>query len=292
VTLALALGLIGLLASSAPPPASWPSVFVSVEDVPVALDDVIVVDARGDAEFKAGHPPGAVHMQWWRYRDGLLRTGKLPSDLNQLASDLAAIGVDGRKRVLVCGAARQGWGEEGRAAWTLRLLGHRAVAILDGGCQTWRRAGRPWTKGKSKAKRGQFVSRPNPMLRASKNDVRRALATGGSQLVDARTREEFDGATPSMSARGGHVPGARHLHFKDLLDDQGRALTRDKARARLVAAGIDPDKPVIAYCTGGVRSAFVVEAMRSAGVDARNYDGSWWEWSADDTLPVELPASR
>ena len=58
-----------------------------------------------------------------------------------------------------------------------------------------------------------------------------------------------------------------------------------------VAAGIDPDRPVIAYCTGGVRSAWAALVLSRAGVATANYDGSMWEWAADASLPMTDPSA-
>ena len=42
---------------------------------------------------------------------------------------------------------------------------------------------------------------------------------------------------------------------------------------------INPNKEVIVYCTGGVRSAMAYFVFRFLGYEVRNYDGSWWDWS-------------
>ena len=44
---------------------------------------------------------------------------------------------------------------------------------------------------------------------------------------------------------------------------------------------------VIAYCHSGNRSAMAVQVLTAAGYAARNYTGSWHEWSRDPTLPSE-----
>ena len=47
-----------------------------------------------------------------------------------------------------------------------------------------------------------------------------------------------------------------------------------------------PNKEVIVYCTGGVRSAMAYFVFRFLGYEVRNYDGSWWDWS-QSTFPIE-----
>jgi len=43
----------------------------------------------------------------------------------------------------------------------------------------------------------------------------------------------------------------------------------------------------VAYCHSGSRSALAALALRAAGYDARNYPGSWHEWSRHEELPAE-----
>jgi thiosulfate/3-mercaptopyruvate sulfurtransferase len=291
------LGVTLWAAAAAPPgPAVFTRTFVSVNQVPATLRTgdgrtITVLDARDAKAHKRAHLPGAVHIDWTDFRRGWLRDGRLPKDVQELADDLAALGVDDRRPVLVCGAAERGWGEEGRIAWMLRYLGHRDVAVLDGGCRAWSRAGRLMVRGAPAVRRGTFTARINKALRLELNGVKEALAGKGDkapQFLDVRRREEFDGATPYFAARGGHVPTAKHLYWKDLIDSStGRVRSRDEVRARAKAAGLDLGRPIIAYCTGGVRSAHVALVLREAGLDAKNYDGSWWEYAGEDELPVE-----
>ena len=44
---------------------------------------------------------------------------------------------------------------------------------------------------------------------------------------------------------------------------------------------------VVAYCHSGSRSARATLALRAAGYRARNYAGSWHEWSRHSELPLE-----
>jgi 3-mercaptopyruvate sulfurtransferase SseA len=69
---------------------------------------VTVLDARGVLDYWRGHIPGAVRIRWWAYRDGWFRTGRLPGDLERLAREMAALGVDARRPVVVYGKAREG----------------------------------------------------------------------------------------------------------------------------------------------------------------------------------------
>ena len=52
--------------------------------------------------------------------------------------------------------------------------------------------------------------------------------------------------------------------------------------------GIEAGSEVVAYCHSGSRSAIATQMLRALGYDARNYVGSWHEWSRHDDLPLEL----
>ena len=111
------------------------------------------------------------------------------------------------------------------------------------------------------------------------------LAEGGVALVDVRTRPEFEGRNGyPCDPRQGHIPGARRVQVETLFAPEGGPLPAERIR-ELVGA---PDgAEVVAYCHSGSRSAIATLALRAAGYDARNYAGSWHEWSRHPELPLE-----
>lgn len=246
----------------------------------------IVLDARGD-RAAAPYIQGARVAEWTDIRDGWLRTGRLDGDQDRLRRYFEARGVQRGTPVIVYGAMADGWGEEGRIWWTLKYLGHPRVFIIDGGIQRWRQENGPIT-AQPAALLGQptaFEVRKAARLRTDWRKLE-AYRRSGASIVDVRTRAEFDGGTPYWSSRGGHIPGAQWLYWKHLIRADGQLKSVDELRKLFRKAGIDQERPVVTYCTGGVRSAFVVAALTQAGIPAINYDGSWWDWSARP-LPVE-----
>lgn len=107
-----------------------------------------------------------------------------------------------------------------------------------------------------------------------------ARRLGDVDLVDVRHASEYDGSGGKpCDPRQGHIPGARHLDLYELM-----AMTPSDVHEQL---RLDPGTEVVAYCHAGSRSAIAAQVLRSLGYDARNYLGSWHEWSRHDDLPIE-----
>lgn len=113
------------------------------------------------------------------------------------------------------------------------------------------------------------------------SELRRRLGEPGLVLLDVRTLPEFDGSNRApCDPRHGHLPGARHLSLETLLESS----SAEEVRALM---GLPEGTEIVAYCHVGSRSGFAVQVLRAAGYDARNYVGSWHEWSRDPSLPAE-----
>jgi thiosulfate/3-mercaptopyruvate sulfurtransferase len=107
-----------------------------------------------------------------------------------------------------------------------------------------------------------------------------AQRLGEVAILDVRTPAEYDGSGGQpCDPRQGHVPGARNLDFYRLME-----LTPEQIDAEL---GLEQGAEVVAYCHSGSRSAMAVQMLRALGYDARNYVGSWHEWSRHDDLAIE-----
>jgi thiosulfate/3-mercaptopyruvate sulfurtransferase len=108
------------------------------------------------------------------------------------------------------------------------------------------------------------------------DEVARRLEAGTIVLLDVRTRVEYEGTQGyPCDPRHGHIPGALHLELDELLSSPDPV-------ALLEERGADPQTELVTYCHSGQRSEIAAARLRSAGLDAVNYAGSWHEWSRRD----------
>ena len=237
-----------------------------------------LLDARPKQQRRRYPLPGSHTVSWRDFSQAQApHYGKLLEDDRVLSEKLQAIGIDADRAAIVVGDPIEGWGEEGRIVWMLRSLGHERAVFVDGGYAALAAAGLPETQ----RQQGTFaVDRRSEAPVATIDRQQLAEDLSDLVIVDARTRDEFEGATPYGEKFGGRVPGAVHLHYRDLLAPDGRLLPREEIETLLAERGIDRHSEVVAYCTGGVRSAWFVAVLADMGYAARNYPGSMWEWSA------------
>jgi thiosulfate/3-mercaptopyruvate sulfurtransferase len=268
----------------------------------LAAPDIVVLDgswylpAAGrdpEAEFRAAHIPGAIRFDI----DAMSDEGSgLPHMLPRpevFASRMRALGIgDGAQIVVYDG---MGLFSAPRVWWMLRTFGVRDVAVLDGGLPAWVAAGFPTEEGEARPRdRRHFTARLDNGAVADAGDIARALDTGGAQVVDARSGTRFRGeeAEPRPGVRPGHMPGALNVPYAALQTD-GRMEDPDALRAVFAENGVDPDRPVVTTCGSGVTAAIVSLALDTIGRPARAlYDGSWSEWGADTSRPVETGPAK
>ena len=171
-----------------------------------------------------------------------------------------------------------------RAWWLLRWAGLTDVRVLDGGIAAWVAAGLPLTTEVPAPVPGDVVVRPGgmPVLDAA---GAAALPARGV-LLDARAAARYRGEVEPVDPVAGHIPGARSAPTSGNVAGNGRFLPAAALRERFAALGVEPARPVGAYCGSGVTAAQAVLALEVAGIPAALYPGSWSEWVADPTRPV------
>jgi thiosulfate/3-mercaptopyruvate sulfurtransferase len=238
----------------------------------------IILDARPKAQWEAGHLKDSRSFSWEEYT----RTDEknIPYRIwppEKLAEALGAMGVTENSSVAVYGDADTSWGGEGWICWALTWLGHKGpIRLLEGGIQAWKSLGFAVTAGEgNKSPSAEYHYQLRPEVNITAREIREQGST--LLLVDTRSTLEWF---------SGRLPQAVHIPWTDFYTGKNRVpLSADEVRELLTRHKAAPEKPVVYYCTGGIRSAFAWFVHQLSGLpQARNYEGGMEEWKRQAAL--------
>lgn len=237
-------------------------------------DDVLVADVRGPNAHARGHIAGSIPMMIGT--PGQFSSPEVREDFAaEAALRLRRHGVTGEERLVLYDG-----GDLTNAAAAFQVAemgGHRQVAVLQGGLAAWP-GELEVAKIEVEKSRAELTARPDAVLGWWE------VKNGSALILDVRRDDEYSGKGGyPCDPRQGHIPGAKNVEVSSLFAGPGTPKPADEVRA-LVG---EHDGQVITYCHSGSRSGLAVIALRAAGYDARNYFGSWHEWSRHDELPME-----
>jgi thiosulfate/3-mercaptopyruvate sulfurtransferase len=262
------------------------------------LDDPLIVDCRyklddetwGAREYAAMHIPGAVYVHLGHDLAGPKTgtNGRHPLPDPQIAAEtFGRLGIASGVQVVAYDQDNGMFAS--RLWWLLRWLGHDTVAVLDGGFKKWLAEGRPTASGAEHNAPRAFTGSPRMDMAIDANGVAALAGKADWKLVDARAPERYRGESEPIDKKPGHIPGAANHFFGWNLDERGTFRTPEELRAKLgdTVGSVAADH-IVCYCGSGVTACHNLLALEHAGIrGAKLYPGSWSEWSADPSRPVE-----
>jgi thiosulfate/3-mercaptopyruvate sulfurtransferase len=240
-------------------------------------------------DYLGAHIPGASFFDVDAVAD---HTSPLPHmfpTAEQFARDVGALGIGNDDTVVLYDSGT--WVAAPRAWWMFLTFGHRDVRVLDGGFKTWQAEGRSVESAVPPPRPVSYRATFDADAVRSKAQLLDGLASKAEQVVDARTRERFEGtaAEPWPGRRSGHIPGSRNVAYGDLINRDGTMKSLFELRSAFTVAGVRLDRPTVTSCGSGVSAAVLTLALYRLGAEKLAlYDGSWAEWGLPDGPDIAI----
>jgi len=252
-------------------------------------NNLVIIDISGDSLYQKGHIPNALSsdISKWRVAKDEHLLLQTPETIEQ---HLQSLGVNKTSDIVVYShhADSKDILKPTYVIWAIKAMGHKNVALLDGGQKSWQEAGYALSYDKPNVSKGDFKAVLNHNMVADIEYIRSHI--GKARMIDARNEHFYFGSKlqPEL-LKAGHIPKATNYFWQYSLDENGKIKPASELRAMLVGGlKLDPKKTVVTYCTGGLETSmnwFVLHNLLQFE-DVKLYDASMKEWANRTDTPM------
>ena len=208
--------------------------------------NVVVVDCDVDAAYNRGHIPGSAVVPDNFEKDS--DTGRVHlMNPEQFQSMCQRLGIGDGTLVVSYDNSQSLYAA--RLWWALNTYGHGNAKVLNGGWRAWVSGGNGVGLDRPAPASGvTFTPNRDESLLVKVDELKEACTLEGNVIWDVRSDGEWDGSEPRGNQRAGHIPGAVHLEWFNVMDRQThRFRPADEIRQLLADNGITSDKNVYTY---------------------------------------------
>lgn len=254
----------------------------------------VIIDIRSEESYKKGHILNAINIPFAKFhytKNGIKEYTISPTKFQTLASQH---GIKNTDDIVIYGD----WAYLGatKILWIFEFYGHKKLQLLQKGFQGWQQQKFVLSHKVKKLSPSNYIVQINPAILASKFQVFMATKSNDFTIIDARPYEHYIGKK-SYTDKKGHIPNAINHPWFEVLENRDAddayqinhkiSTYKPLKTLKKIFSNIPIDKKIILYCNGGSGSAVIHFALKKVGRVAQIYDGSWYEWSADNKMRIE-----
>ncbi|MBV6627909.1 MAG: sulfurtransferase [Rivularia sp. (in: Bacteria)] len=238
---------------------------------------------EGRQQYETSHIPGAYYLDLNLDLSSEVQKhgGRHPlPDIEKFADKLSAMGVNSRETFVIA-YDNSRFAFASRLWWLLRYLGHKQVAVLDGGFNGWLASEYPVTDVVSTFAKGKFVPHPQTEMIVDRETVKNSKDLSHVALVDSRDNERYQGIREPIDKIAGHIPGAMNYPWKEVTDSNGYLLSPLQQKQRW--AQLENSREILVYCGSGVTACVNLLSLELSSIHTgKLYPGSWSDWISYD----------
>jgi thiosulfate/3-mercaptopyruvate sulfurtransferase len=244
-------------------------------------DNLVILDARNEADYEKGHIPGAISLNP-NMGEGLRKDPYSESPLHLedpeiLAETFGEYGIAIDDHVVVyCDKGQNG----GFLLSILDYAGAENISLLNGGIAAWKKAGYEITDEETEYEEKTFEINVNQEFLADNDFVKANLDNPYAVIVDVRILQQSMGLVKhGLADRPGTIPGSVKLPVFALYEDHSGIKNPEELLWVLKERNIPKDKTIILTCNTGNWAGAAHFVFRYLGYpDVRVHDESWIGW--------------
>jgi len=261
-------------------------------------DNMVILDVGAFTHYEKGHIPGAVKAfgPWQTMDEDFV--GFMMPPVADLEAMLRSYGVNNNSQIVLYdeGVTAEDTAKSARALWSLHVLGHTKVAILDGGFAGWEFEEQAVSQKAATPSKGNFTASVQKDKVVDLAQIKKKL--GNVVLVDTRLPEEhFGHEKKSHIKRAGHLPGSMlwpAVYMTNAGVELSPSFFKDTATLAKMAAGVgipdDKTSEIIVYSNHGLSAAldyFTLHDLLGYS-NVKIFDGSVLQAAAAADVPMEM----
>jgi thiosulfate/3-mercaptopyruvate sulfurtransferase len=254
----------------------------------LSKENIRIIDIRPVQKYYNNHIPHASYLNAESVRLSINGVPYLPVAPEALSLTLGALGIDDKSTVIIYGG--QDDLQTYYLIWLFDYIGHKDVALLEGGYEKWEREDRPLTQElpEIEAVRYQMPQKMTDDIRANKRDVLKSIQNNSAVIIDVESPDTYAGIDGSCK-RKGHIKGAINHYWKNDIEAGYQWKSIDILKRSYSRAGSQSDKKIILTCENGWAAAHTYFTLRYVigQNDIQLYDGGMGEWANSTDLPME-----